>query len=504
FYNPNNETIGYTTNGAMPSKASFLAVAGHEFTHSVTHHKVDSSFFNNDDNFVRPSINEAYSDIFGSFIDDNSWRDNTNGTRYIADPANSTPTALPDSMSSVNFNSAAISGHHNSTVISHAAFLMGPVDIDGNPKDGLSFTKLRKLWYASYDEGYDAHSDFYTVRTNVIKSARKNGFSYNEISIIKKAFDDVEVLEATGNVTIRVLDGDVGVSSATITLINYGRKTVAKIRPSDNGTVTISDVEIGTNTIKVNIPGQTPIFAHVLVLKDKTVSKTIKFITSMSFDNFDDYTIYDHYNWSEPYGTVLSNHIEFDGNSIKMLGYTKDALKDFVLISDEVSSISEHKQVLLSFNIKRDESNNWHTMEGGGFLFNSSVTDDNKLKGYCILVTQQGLKLYYISGVDVDLFRDGKAGNISSFGQLLGTYNIGNVLDNHEITLRIIGQKITLWDGDAMIIESYRLPHNTGLHDFGPITSHTSHSCSQVSFFTFSNIRMNVVTESLTLSDIIF
>ncbi|MCL1903467.1 MAG: hypothetical protein FWF94_03515 [Oscillospiraceae bacterium] len=46
--------------------------------------------------------------------------------------------------------------------------------------------------------------------------------------------------------------------------------------------------------------------------------------------------------------------------------------------------------------------------------------------------------------------------NISNFGQLLGTYNIGNVLDNHEITLRIIGQKITLWDGDAMIIESYK------------------------------------------------
>ena len=98
-------------------------------------------------------------------------------------------------------------------------------------------------------------------------------------------------------------------------------------------------------------------------------------------------------------------------------------LKDFILIKDDVSLLSAYKQVLLSFCIKRD-SNDWHTMEGGGFLFNASVSDDNILSGYCALVTQQGLKLYCIADVDVDLFRNGKLCNISDIGELLGTYDL--------------------------------------------------------------------------------
>ena len=227
----------------------------------------------------------------------------------------------------------------------------------------------------------------------------------------------------------------------------------------------------------------------MLIKKNKTVNKTIK----LNLNDIDG-GIYDHYDYPEPYGTSLPNHININyGSSIKMTGYTSAPLKDFILIKDDISS--GFKQVLLSFNIKRD-SNDWHTMEGGGFLFNASVSNKNVLKGYCALVTQQGLKLYYISGVDVDLFRDGKIGNISSVGELLGTYNIGNVLDSHKIALRIIGQKITLWDGDNVIIDNYKLPYDTKSHDFGPITSHISHSCSQVSYFTFSDIAMNVINES--------
>ena len=71
--------------------------------------------------------------------------------------------------------------------------------------------------------------------------------------------------------------------------------------------------------------------------------------------------------------------------------------------------------------------------------------------------------------MDVDLFRDGQAGNISGVGELLGTYDIGNVLANHEITLRIIDQKITLWDGNDIIIDNYKLTYNTNSHDFGLI-----------------------------------
>ena len=116
---------------------------------------------------------------------------------------------------------------------------------------------------------------------------------------------------------------------------------------------------------------------------------------------------------------------------------------------------------------------------------------------HCVLVTEQGLKLYEINGVDVELFRSGELGNISIIGTLLGTYDIGNVLDNHEITLRITKgifcKQISLWDGDDLIIDNFPLIRRFG-EDFGPITSHASHSCNQVSYFTFSDIQMSSIS----------
>ena len=358
----------------------------------------------------------------------------------------------------------------------------------------IPFNKLYYLWYDSLSEGYDIWSDLYTVRTNVIKAARKNNFSYDEISAIKSAFDDVEIYEDKGSVEITILDGDIANTSAKVTLINYGTEIVESITSSSSGIAVFSDVEIGTNTVKIEIPGYEPIYTQILVKQNKTATKTIKLITSLNFDSVD-YEKYDHYNYSEQYSTSLTEHIVFQGNNIQMLGYSRDPLKEFILIKDDVSLLSAYKQVLLSFCIKRD-SNDWHTMEGGGFLFNASVSDDNILSGYCALVTQQGLKLYCIADVDVDLFRNGKLGNISDIGELLGTYDIGNVLDNHEITLRIVGEKITLWDGNKIIIDEYKLPYDTKSYDFGPITSHINHACSQISYFTFSNITMNVISES--------
>lgn len=135
-------------------------------------------------------------------------------------------------------------------------------------------------------------------------------------------------------------------------------------------------------------------------------------------------------------------------------------------------------------------------MEGGGFLFNVEI-EQNLLYGHCVLVTEQGLNLYSINGVDVDSFRNGEIGNVSTIGTLLGTYDIGNVLNNHEITLRItkgaLWKQISLWDGDDLIIDNMLLFNRYG-DDFGPITSHTSHYCNQVSYFTFSDIQMSSIS----------
>ena len=280
--------------------------------------------------------------------------------------------------------------------------------------------------------------------------------------------------------------------NANITLINYGDSKSQKT--DSTGTAALTDVNVGMNTVKIEISGQEPIYTHIMIKKNDTVSKTINILTSMSNFIWDEY---DHYNYSQPYVSAIPRHIVFTGNDIKMIGYTVKPFKDFLLTNgnDDPTSFVHANQKILSFNIKRD-SNNWHTMEGGGFLFNVEI-DQNLLYGHCVLVTEKGLKLYSINGVDVDSFRNGELGDVSTIGTLLGTYDIGNVLNNHEITLRItkgvLWKQISLWDGDDLIIDNMLLFNRYG-DDFGPITSHTSHYCNQVSYFTFSDIQMSSIS----------
>ncbi len=254
-------------------------------------------------------------------------------------------------------------------------------------------------------------------------------------------------------------------------------------------------MNVGTNTVKIEIPEYEPLYTKISIKKDDTIEIKIDLLTSES--KFD-WSIYDHYNYTEPYSTTLENHIITTGSDIKMIGYSSAPIKDFMLTNgnDDNTSFVHSAQKILSFSIKRD-TNNWHTMEGGGFLFNVKI-DANKLYCHCILVTADGLKLYKINGVDVDDFRNGKVGNIANVGILLGTYDIGNVLDEHHITIRItnniFGKAVSVWDGDDLIIDNKVLFGIFG-EDFGPITSHTSHACSQISYFTFSNIQMSSISQ---------
>ena len=478
FYIPSNPSLHFCdTKGSSVTKASALDCIGHEYTHAVVSHNTNITAFD----YEPATINEAYADIFGSFINNNTWRTQP---RDIAVPANhNNPSIVGDAYYLANFSEP----HKNATIISHAAYLM-------QNSYNIDFGRLSILWYDSMAEGLDDNSDFNTVRNNVIKSARKNGFSYEEISDIRKAFEDVGVTGDKGNAKISILDGHTPVSNAKITLINYGDSESKTTNSS--GEVIFTGINVGTNTVKIEITGYEPLYSQVLIKKNDTVEIKINLLTSES--KFD-WNVYDHYNYSEPYSKTLEKHIVTTGNDIKMIGYSVAPIKDFMLTNgnDDDTSFVHSTQKILSFNIKRD-ANNWHTMEGGGFLFNVKI-DDNKLYCHCILITAGGLKLYEINDIDVDDFRNGSIGNISKVGELLGTYDIGNVLDDHHITIRItknvFWKVISVWDDDNLIIDSKILLSKYG-EDFGPITSHTNHACSQISYFTFSDIQMSSISQS--------
>lgn len=203
------------------------------------------------------------------------------------------------------------------------------------------------------------------------------------------------------------------------------------------------------------------------------------------------WTAYDHINYKEPYYSQLNlpKHIITDGNNIRMMGYGEVAYKDFLFVNDDETS-----RKIFTFDIQRDNTD-WHSMEGGGFLFNSSVTG-NTLNGFCILITQSGLKLIEITNANLSSFRSSRNAYVQNFGKLLKTYPMGNLYAEHHIKIEVDKSTISLWDGDSLLIDKYELPENDyGYgYGYGPITSHASHGCWQQSYFTFSNIKMETVT----------
>ena len=196
---------------------------------------------------------------------------------------------------------------------------------------------------------------------------------------------------------------------------------------------------------------------------------------------------YDHYNYYDRYTTSLDKHISYIGDNIKMTGYGSVPYKDFLLVEDDNNS-----KKVLEFDIQRD-NNNWHSMEGGVFLFNASVSN-GKIRGFCILITSSGLRLSEIANADLTSFRNGTKGNVYNYGSVLCTASMTNLLAEHHMKIEVDKSTVSVWDGDKLLIDDYELPENAYGYGYGPITSHASHGCRQQSYFTFSNIKMETVT----------
>ena len=202
---------------------------------------------------------------------------------------------------------------------------------------------------------------------------------------------------------------------------------------------------------------------------------------------------YDHCNYEDQYLPTLENHIIADDYNIKMLGYGVKPFKDFLFCADE-----NNPQKVFTFKIKKDGTD-WHSMEGGGFLFNTSVIDKQFIKGFYILVTKSGFKLCQIQGQSIESFQEGKTDSIK---QLKTFKFVNNDEKEHDIKIIVDKYSISLWDGDTLVTDNYRLPENDYGYGYGPITSHARHSCKQQSYFTFNNIKMETITGE-NLSDVL-
>lgn len=180
-----------TTSGA-------LDVVAHEFTHGVFQYITGGVPYSN----APGAINEGYADIFGCLVE-GDWQIGEDW-QTLRDASNPTAHNAPDKLSSPFYIDYTVDSsdnggvHTNSSLVYHAAYLMN--------KYGMSRETLAKVWYKSLSMGYDATSDFYTVRRNVLKAAKKMNLGEESVVIIKKAFDEVEIYGARGTITGKVTD----------------------------------------------------------------------------------------------------------------------------------------------------------------------------------------------------------------------------------------------------------------------------------------------------------
>lgn len=207
--------FGLPNRGIIHSAAAALDTVGHEYTHGVLHHT--TALTHRD---IPGAIHEGYGDIFGYFIEgdnDAEWlhrEDNTQNGRALRNMSNPEEFGGAAAIGDSNYIDCTVSNddnggvHQNSTIISHACYLMW--------KNGITNKKrLADLWYHSHLLGYSSNATFSSVRINVLAAAKNMRMSANEIQIIKNAFEEVGIkgedqanIEGTNIVTGKVVEAD--------------------------------------------------------------------------------------------------------------------------------------------------------------------------------------------------------------------------------------------------------------------------------------------------------
>lgn len=178
----------------VDNEIEFDTVA-HEYTHSVM-----NSILEIGSSGETGALKEAYADIMGEIIErDTSW---THGKRVISNP---TSAKLPDYYKGAYWGDTNPKAddkghiHNNSTVISHAAYLMY--------NKGMCFADLAQIWY--YSMNYlEKDSDFKDCRDAVLKSAKKLEYPEVIINFIEQSFDEAGIFDIKKNISGTVIDKD--------------------------------------------------------------------------------------------------------------------------------------------------------------------------------------------------------------------------------------------------------------------------------------------------------
>ena len=259
--------------------------------------------------------------------------------------------------------------------------------------------------------------------------------------------------------------------------------------------------------------------------------------TTSGWKTYDHYGNYGEQSYPSP-DTAYSgqNHIivKNGGAQITFYGYGDYPILDFMYMPNDISTKK-------TFSFTMDDNNvNNHSMFGGGFLFNTKITNlnlyatqqvagksivvdnalnDEYITGYLIMMfkTVSGGSypiLYKINNVSLKAFHDSRDGNIDFMNPdspgtgitVLQKFTSNELLGNHSITVEVSGNTINMQDtvGSTTKSLTYTGLSDTGSYGFGPagIYKTAGHSCNQLSWFNFQNLQMQI-TSAKRFSEVI-
>lgn len=242
YWSPGVAIFGFGSEDGI-SLAAYLDTVGHEYTHAVSDNIVDLKYEGESG-----SLSEAYSDILGNLIEGKNFihGDSRNGAvRDLTNPnkqgypsvkggkyyfPNDTETYDEEFQAKVgeDWKSWDHGGvHKNSTVASHAAFLMY------NNGAFESREQMAKVWYNSLYL-LSSTSDFEDCALAVIKTAKNFGISDDKIKIIEDAFVTTNMLsrESTS------LSGKVSAKNTNKALGGVSVVAINKLNPHVSYTTT--------------------------------------------------------------------------------------------------------------------------------------------------------------------------------------------------------------------------------------------------------------------------
>lgn len=196
----------------------------------------------------------------------------------------------------------------------------------------------------------------------------------------------------------------------------------------------------------------------------------------------------DYYNFviTPSVETADYNHVQVSngGNTLTFYGYTVPGYKDFMLTDGSPSG-----KKIITFDM--DESKvDYHSMEGGGFLFNTQIDGAGKLSGYAILYVEGEIKVYKLDSIDASALHNETSRALSNMTGVtsVGSFTKGNATQ-HTIKIVATDTTLNMWDNGDQLIRNLSLPDVYG-NEFGPIVSHIGHSCDIISIFSFENMKL--------------